>query len=209
MKFLLWARGGYRVTIGGDKAIIGQLIGDIYSAAAGERKFDYEFMGAKVYGRELIVEALDLEAMPVARARARPRWAAISTVAASVSTSAVRIAKCAALIDGRVVFFRGSGVGPVFRERPTVSLRGHRRSRCGARRPICLASMPYRRKLGGRVCEQREFAWPRSFAESRRRISDRRIRRIFFVPCRKGLGRGCAFRGGERRRSDLRSAGSG
>jgi len=62
VKLLLWARGGYRVMIGGDPAI-GRMIGDIYSPS-GERKFDHEFMGAKIYGREMIVESLEIEAVP-------------------------------------------------------------------------------------------------------------------------------------------------
>src|SRR5258708_4334225 len=59
VKFLLWARGGWRVIVGGDPVLAGML-SDIYSAV-GERRFDVEFMGSKVYGRELLVEARALE----------------------------------------------------------------------------------------------------------------------------------------------------
>ena len=45
VKFLLWARGGYRVMIGGNPAIA-RMIRDIYSPS-GERKFDHEFMGQR------------------------------------------------------------------------------------------------------------------------------------------------------------------
>src|SRR5271156_3776060 len=51
VKFLLWQRGGFRVTIGGDAAIA-SMIKQIYSPQ-GDRAFDYEFMGEKVYGRAM------------------------------------------------------------------------------------------------------------------------------------------------------------
>src|SRR5262245_58183862 len=43
LKFLLWQRGGYRITIGGDAGIAHYLRG-VY-APSGARAFDYEFMG--------------------------------------------------------------------------------------------------------------------------------------------------------------------
>src|SRR6266852_2382525 len=47
LKFLLWQKGGYRVTIGGDPRIADYLRG-VYSTE-GARAFDYEFMGERVY----------------------------------------------------------------------------------------------------------------------------------------------------------------
>src|SRR5689334_23121595 len=70
VKFLLWARGGCRVMIGGDPAIA-RMIGEIYSLS-GERKFDHEFMGAKIYGRDMVVESLNLEAVPAAQESSIP-----------------------------------------------------------------------------------------------------------------------------------------
>ena len=46
VKFLLWARGGWRVTIGGPRNIA-EHIRRIYSAE-GDRAFDYQFMGEQV-----------------------------------------------------------------------------------------------------------------------------------------------------------------
>ncbi len=47
VKFLLWAKGGFKVYVGGPRSI-GEHLQKLYSPA-GERKFDYEFMGEQVY----------------------------------------------------------------------------------------------------------------------------------------------------------------
>jgi hypothetical protein len=70
VKFLLWQRGGFRVTIGGDSSI-DSMIKQIYSPE-GERAFDYEFMGEKVYGRAMQVCESDIDAMPEARESSMP-----------------------------------------------------------------------------------------------------------------------------------------
>ena len=115
VKFLLWARGGYRVVIGGDPAIA-RMIGDIYSPK-GERKFDHEFMGQKIYGREMIVESLGLKAVPAARE---------SSISLGRHLEGCRIGfdlggsdrKCAAVIDGQVVFSEEVSWDPYFKSDP-------------------------------------------------------------------------------------------
>src|SRR5437870_4334347 len=47
LKCLLWQKGGYRITIGGEPGIAEYLRG-VYSPG-GARAFDYEFMGERVY----------------------------------------------------------------------------------------------------------------------------------------------------------------
>jgi predicted NBD/HSP70 family sugar kinase len=121
VKFLLWARGGYRILIGGDAAIAG-MIRQIYSAS-GERKFDHEFMGTKVYGRELVVDSLDLEDMPSARE---------SAIALGRHLDGCRIGfdlggsdrKCAAVIDGEVVFSEEVAWDPYFQSDPQYHYEG-------------------------------------------------------------------------------------
>ena len=56
VKFLLWARGGWKVTIGGPRSI-GQHIAKVY-APDGPRKFDHHFMGEQVYGHPFTVREL-------------------------------------------------------------------------------------------------------------------------------------------------------
>jgi predicted NBD/HSP70 family sugar kinase len=49
LKFLLWQRGGRTIYIGGSR-IVGEYLKQCYSAA-GNRSFDYQFMGEQVYGQ--------------------------------------------------------------------------------------------------------------------------------------------------------------
>ncbi|MCD6352420.1 MAG: ROK family protein [Armatimonadetes bacterium] len=62
VKTLLWARGGWRVVIGGPKKI-GEYIQQVYSPE-GERAFDYDFMGRQVYEKEFVVEVTGPDQVP-------------------------------------------------------------------------------------------------------------------------------------------------
>ena len=84
VKFLLWARGGWKVTIGGPRGI-GQHIAKVY-APDGPRRFDHHFMGEQVYGHPFTVVSCGAAEVPAARARAVSRWDATWTAAASGST---------------------------------------------------------------------------------------------------------------------------
>ncbi len=64
VKFLLWQRGGYRLYVGGPKAL-GTYIQNQY-AAEGNRKFDSEFMGKQVYQKPFEVIACRAEEVPAA-----------------------------------------------------------------------------------------------------------------------------------------------
>ncbi len=65
VKFLLWQRGGFKVYVGGPRAI-GDYICRCY-ASEGERKFDYHFMGEQVYEQTFQVIACSAEEVPAAR----------------------------------------------------------------------------------------------------------------------------------------------
>lgn len=65
VKFLLWARGGWRVFTGGPQAV-GQHIARIY-APNGARAFDYHFMGEQVHQQPFTVVPCAAEAVPPAR----------------------------------------------------------------------------------------------------------------------------------------------
>src|SRR6516162_1422579 len=54
LKFLLWQKGGWRVTVAGPPALAAHLR-QVYSPT-GARCFDYEFMGERVYGRPMSIE---------------------------------------------------------------------------------------------------------------------------------------------------------
>lgn len=64
VKFLLWARGGWKVTIGGPAAIA-EHIRQVYSPT-GPRAFDYHFMGAQVYQQPFTVVSCAAEDAPPA-----------------------------------------------------------------------------------------------------------------------------------------------
>lgn len=69
VKFLLWARGGFKVYICGDEKI-GQHIKTVYSEN-GERAFDNKFM-ARVYERDFEVVSLPLEQKPEEKISSQP-----------------------------------------------------------------------------------------------------------------------------------------
>lgn len=65
VKFLLWARGGWKVTVGGP-ASIAEHIRQVYSPT-GPRAFDYHFMGKQVYQQPFTVVSCAAEDAPPAR----------------------------------------------------------------------------------------------------------------------------------------------
>ena len=62
VKFLLWSRGGWKLFVGGPKAV-GEFIRKTYSAT-GTRKFDCDLMGA-AYGKKFQVALTTLEKVPL------------------------------------------------------------------------------------------------------------------------------------------------
>lgn len=65
VKFLLWQRGGFKVYIGGPRAV-GEYVAQCYSPE-GSRKFDYHFMGEQVYQQRFQVVCCSPEEVPAAR----------------------------------------------------------------------------------------------------------------------------------------------
>ena len=121
VKFLLWARGGCRLMIGGDPAIA-EMIRGIY-APDGARKFDFDFMGPKVYGRPLQVEPLALEAVPASRESTRPLGRHLDGCRIGFDLGGSD-RKCAAVIDGEVVFSEEVAWDPYFQSDPQYHFNG-------------------------------------------------------------------------------------
>ncbi len=65
VKFLLWARGGWQLFVGGPQAI-GEHITGVY-APNGVRQFDYRFLGEQVYQRPFTVVPCTADEVPPAR----------------------------------------------------------------------------------------------------------------------------------------------
>ncbi len=109
LKFLLWQKGGYRITIYGDAAIAGYLR-TVY-APAGARAFDFSFMGERVYGRPFSIESAPFEAAPEEKETAAPLGRHLEGYRIGFDLGASD-RKCAAVADGKVVFSEEVGWSP-------------------------------------------------------------------------------------------------
>ncbi len=101
VKFLLWARGGWKVTIGGPRSI-GEHIARTY-APGGARAFDYRFMGEQVYGRPFTVVSCSAEDVPPAREVGQPlgRHLEGGRIGFDLGASDVKVS---AVVNGQAIF---------------------------------------------------------------------------------------------------------
>jgi len=121
IKFLLWSWGGSRVRIAGAPELVDSLA-EIYSVN-GARKFDFEFMGETCFNEVFTVESAEhadlVEQLPPAANNTR-------------SLKGNRIGfdlggsdrKCAAVIDGKVVFSEEIKWSPYFESDPAYHRAG-------------------------------------------------------------------------------------
>ncbi|MDB4385181.1 ROK family protein [Opitutaceae bacterium] len=115
IKFLLWAWGGSRVRIAGAPQIVGQLR-QTY-APDGGRSFDYEFIGQACFGETFTVANAELDTL---------QTAVLDTTDSNNPLKGNRIGfdlggsdrKCAAMIDGEVVFSEEVKWNPYFESNP-------------------------------------------------------------------------------------------
>jgi predicted NBD/HSP70 family sugar kinase len=175
VKFILWSRGGFRLLVGGDPAVA-SLLREIYSAT-GERKFDYEFLGKKVYGRTFEVEHRDIDAMPAAHESAQPLGRHLDGCRIGFDIGGSD-RKCAAVIDGKCVFSEEIGWDPYFESNPQYHYDGINDSLKRA-----AAHLPRVDAIGGSAAgvyvnnEVRAASLFRGVAPA---DFDARVRRIFF-----------------------------
>ena len=111
VKFLLWQRGGWRVVVGGPKAI-GQHIRTIYSktglpghsalAKPGARAFDVDLMNT-VYGQPFVVEITTSQGVPPDKSTAKQLGRHLEGCRIGFDLGASD-RKVAAVIDGKAVF---------------------------------------------------------------------------------------------------------
>lgn len=111
LKFLLWQKGGYRIHIGGDTGLANQLEA-IYSPT-GRRAFDVNFLGNRIHGRPLEFITCDYDHLPESHE-------AESTLGGHLDGCRIGFdlggsdRKCAAVIDGKVVFSEEVEWSPYF-----------------------------------------------------------------------------------------------
>jgi predicted NBD/HSP70 family sugar kinase len=121
LKFLLWQRGGCAVLVAGSDPMAEQLAA-IY-APGGERAFDYSFFGEKTYLQPLVIRSCSFDEIPQANETA---------MALGRHLDGCRIGfdlggsdrKCAAVIDGEVVFTEEVEWNPYFECDPTYHIEG-------------------------------------------------------------------------------------
>jgi predicted NBD/HSP70 family sugar kinase len=101
LKFLLWQKGGYRVSIGGDPRIA-RFLQEVYSPNGG-RAFDFQFMGDRVYGHPMVIEPAEYDRVPAERETVAPLGRHLEGCRIGFDLGASD-RKCAAVIDGEVVF---------------------------------------------------------------------------------------------------------
>ena len=123
LKFLLWQRGGFKVRIAGAPEIAAR-IRVIYSPD-GERAFDHDFMGRKVYGRAMEVEACEWEELPESHELSIPLGRNLDGCRIGFDLGGSD-RKCAALVDGKVVFSEEIRWDPYFQSDPRYHYDGIR-----------------------------------------------------------------------------------
>jgi predicted NBD/HSP70 family sugar kinase len=101
LKFLLWQKGGYRVWIGGDPGIA-RFLESVYSPT-GRRAFDFRFMGDQVYGRAMAVQHTGYDQLPTEHEAVAPLGRHLEGCRIGFDLGASD-RKCAAVVDGEVVF---------------------------------------------------------------------------------------------------------
>jgi predicted NBD/HSP70 family sugar kinase len=101
VKFLLWQRGGYKVTIGGPPEI-GEHIQQTYGPG-GAREFDYDFMGEQVYERSFEVIACSPAEVPPAKETSKALGRHLDGCRIGFDLGASD-RKVSAVIDGEVVY---------------------------------------------------------------------------------------------------------
>lgn len=121
VKFLLWQKGGCKVVIGGSRKIA-EAMAEQYSPA-GERAFDFDFMGEKIYGEIMQIEYRPIEDMPAAKETAKDLGRNLDGCRIGFDLGGSD-RKCAALIDGEVVFSKEVEWNPYFESDPRYHIEG-------------------------------------------------------------------------------------
>lgn len=101
VKFLLWQRGGFKVYIGGPRAIA-DYIAKCY-APGGSRKFDYHFMGEQVYEQTFQVVSCSAQEVPAAHETGQQLGRNLEGHRIGFDLGASD-RKVSAVVDGKVVY---------------------------------------------------------------------------------------------------------
>jgi predicted NBD/HSP70 family sugar kinase len=174
-KFLLWQKGGFRITIAGEPALAGYLR-TVYSPE-GERAFDHGFMGERVYSKPFAVESAEYDAAPEEKETAAPLGRHLDGYRIGFDLGASD-RKCAAVANGEVIFSDEAAWNPSAQADPQYHFDGiHDSLRRAA------AHLPRVDAIGGSaagVYVNNEVRIGSLYRSVPRDLFDTRIRRLFF-----------------------------
>jgi predicted NBD/HSP70 family sugar kinase len=101
LKFLLWQRGGWKVYVGGPEDIVDHL--EKLYAPAGERSFDYHFMGEEVYQKPFTIVRCKPEDVPAAQESQQSLGRHLEGCRIGFDLGASDV-KVSAVMDGEAIF---------------------------------------------------------------------------------------------------------
>jgi len=175
LKFLLWQKGGYRITIAGEPQLAAYLR-SVY-APEGARAFDHRFLGEQVYGRPMIIESVSFDRAPAEKETAAPLGRHLDGYRIGFDLGASD-RKCAAVAEGRVVFSEEVPWNPSVQTNPQYHFDGiHDSLRRAA------AKLPRVDAIGGSaagVYVANEVRVGSLYRAVPPYLFDQRIRRLFF-----------------------------
>jgi len=125
LKFLLWQKGAATIVVGGNPAITDRLR-EMYSPA-GARAFDYEIFTDGAFRKPMTFESCDVDAMPAPNLPTAPLGRHLEGCRIGFDLGGSD-RKCAAVIDGEVVFSDEVEWGPYFESDPAYHRDGVRDS---------------------------------------------------------------------------------
>jgi predicted NBD/HSP70 family sugar kinase len=121
VKFLLWHQGGSQLYIAGCDAIA-EMLSNIY-CAGGERDFDNEVIGVRIFGEAITVKACSTDELPEAKGQAAPLGRHLDGCRIGFDLGGSD-RKAAAVIDGEVVFSEEIRWDPYFESDPQYHVDG-------------------------------------------------------------------------------------
>lgn len=121
LKFLLWQRGACRVSVAGCDPITKKLAA-IY-ALDGARSFDHDLFGGKIYLQPLEIRACAAEDLPARNEQTMPLGRHLEGCRIGFDLGGSD-RKCAAVIDGEVVFSEEVEWSPYFESDPAYHIEG-------------------------------------------------------------------------------------
>lgn len=121
LKFLLWQRGGSRVIVAGDPAIA-DFLRSVYSET-GVRRFDYQFMGERVYRQSMTIESTPYDAAMASSEAGSPLGRHLDGCRIGFDLGGSD-RKCSAVMDGKVLHTEEVVWDPYFQSDPQYHFDG-------------------------------------------------------------------------------------